>query len=195
MLLAPLKQLLQQISIKGVDSEKIWAMLSEAKCYVLDDLKDIEPFSVMGLSSTPSQAQLLVAEVSGATMFAALLPVDGCGLATLLHSQLSYVPKYAILEWYFLSDNGGFRDLVTCIGHHSLTETYGESVLGFASLTGAALPTDVVQTIAENKEVLKPWCFATLQALDKRHMLLHSHIEPNRTKVSLASCGYTHAIH
>lgn len=194
MLLAPLKQLLQQIDIKGVDCEKIWSVLSEAKCYVLEDLKDIEPFSVMGLGVTPDKAQLLVAEVSGATMFAALLPVDDCGLANLLHSQLSYVPKYAILEWYFLSDNIGFRDLVTCIGHHSLTETYGASVLGFASLSGGAPPVDIVQTIADNKEILKSWCFATLQALDSRHMLLHRPIETNRTKVSLASYGYTHAI-
>lgn len=195
MLLAPLKQLLQQVKIKGVDGEKIWSVLQAAQCYIVDDLKELEHFSAMGLEATPTRAMLIASEVPGAIMFAALVPVDTCGLANFLYNQLSYVPKYAILEWYFLPENSGFRDLVVCLGYHGLTETYADSVLGFAALTGKAPPEDLIKLIADDNDVIKSWCFGTLQALDSRNMLLHRQVEHNRTQVSLAHYGYTHAIH
>lgn len=172
MILTPLKELLCSTELKNFDGERVWNLLKSAHCCWIENVGELNGYHVLGANETLTAPQLLVMSDETALAITGIVDVDKAGLATLLEAQLSYVPRYAIMEWYLTPNGGGFREAVICLGHVGFDETFSQTKVTIASMTGRPVPAQVVETFQQNPDLSKAWCFTTLAALRKRGLLL-----------------------
>jgi hypothetical protein len=197
MLLSQLKQFLQQqLDITDLDGCKVWDVLSTATYYIFDTLGEIKKFSGLSADFIPDNPTVLVCTTDQYSVVTAMLPVSECGLASLLESQLSYVPKYAILEWYFTHQTIGFREVIVCLGNSQEVAPYKNCRVALATLTGGEIPQQIKDTIEADPDQTKVWCFGTIQALDAKLMLAKKLVYGPVTmnKISVISQEHTYAV-
>lgn len=189
MVLEPLKELLSSTELKNFDGERVWNLLKDAHCSWIDNVGEFDGYRVLGTNETPTAPQLLVMQEGPVLAITGLVDVDKAGLATLLESQLGYVPRYAIMEWYLTPQGSVFREVIICLGHVCYDESFSQIQYALATVSGKPIPPQVAETFSDNSDISKAWCFVTIPALRKRGLLLEQHKVANMWSTQLMPIG------
>jgi hypothetical protein len=189
MLRNTLKELLLQAGLKNFDGERIWQLFKDARCSWINNPEELSGYSLLGETERITAPQLLVFSEGQAVCVTGIVDVSSAGLTTLLESQLSYVPRFAIMEWYLTPNGSGFREAIICLGYAGLDEPLSSMDMKVAAMTGRAQASEVHETFKNSPELTKAWCFTTVAALRKRSLLMETPQQENIWNVQLMPVG------
>jgi hypothetical protein len=196
MLLDPIKTLLDDATIPGVDTQLIWAQISKATVFLVESLPDFADYESM--DAMPSTTPYVLAIPTGQGLAVTVMfDVVAAGLTSLLAKQLSYVPRYALLEWHIAHPQVMMQNIIVCVGHNAITESLATAQQSVATFSGQEPPKEFLEAIAANPLIIKTWVYKVIEALRTRGMLHQNNVGTAQnpiwmTKIHAATSNQIH---
>lgn len=178
--------ILNGITFPDIDSEKILEILSNKPIYTItSSLDEIYAYAPLGENHKVSDSMTVINEdTGGPVIITSIVDVDKAGLAFFFHRQLSYVPHYAIFEWYLNGPTGIVRGFITSIKYTSESQT---PIIGNVPIRSSVDVTDpgYTESVA-NPFITKEWLFPTIEALVEKALVTKKSNGPLSWAIKLA---------
>lgn len=196
MILEPIKSLLEEAQISGVDTKALWECLEKAPITMIESLPELAEYAGME-AMPPKTPYTIVVPTSNGMVVSVMFDVVAAGLTAILSRQLGYVPRFAILEWQIAHPQVMMQGVIVCVGNNAINESLTAAKEAVATFSGQPPPREYLEALAQNPLITKTWCYATVEALRTRGMLHQQNIGTNvnpiwMTKIHVQTSSQIH---